>query len=507
MPSLPVVAIVGRPNVGKSSLLNALIGKRISIVQDMPGVTRDRVSTPFKVGDRYIELMDTGGYGFIDSDDLTSHIKHQIEIAMTRANLVLFIVDCQDGLTAADQEIAQLLRTKDVKTVLIANKADGEKADLALGEFARLGFGTPIGVSAIQDRNLDQIEKAIRKNVDLKSAPKEVPEPQMYVAIVGKRNAGKSTLVNAIAQIYENDPNRVIVSEVPGTTRDSVDVRFEKDNKTLVVIDTAGVRKKRHMVTNDIEFYSFHRAERSIRRADVVMMLIDGTEHVSEPDKKLAQYISEQFKPVVIVINKWDTVLGNARKQAEEMKREFSPELLMDEFEEYLNQELRHLDYAPIAFITAKDGRNVQVVLDSAQHLFNQANERITTGRLNRAVRQIMDERMPSSKSGRRPKIYYATQVDVAPPTIVLVVNNPDFLDESYQRFMINRFRELLPYPEVPIKLLIRPRGAGTPEPEGKDFIDMPHRDGSSRRPTRASSTKSRQKRASRPAPPKRGRR
>jgi GTP-binding protein len=507
MPSMPVVAIVGRPNVGKSSLLNALIGKRISIVQDMPGVTRDRVSTPFKVGDRYVELMDTGGYGFIDSDQLTDHIKHQIEIAMTRADLVLFIVDCQDGLTSADQEIAQLLRTKNVKTVLIANKADGEKADLSLADFARLGLGTPIGVSAIQDRNLDQIEKAIRKNVDLKSAPKEVPEPQMYVAIVGKRNAGKSTLVNAIAQIYENDPQRVIVSEVPGTTRDSVDVRFEKDNKTLVVIDTAGVRKKRHMVTNDIEFYSFHRAERSIRRADVVMMLIDGTEHISEPDKKLAQYIAEQMKPVVIVINKWDQVLENARKQAEERKTDFSAEKLMDEFEEYLNQEIRHLDYAPIAFITAKDGRNVQVVLDSAQHLFKQANERITTGRLNRAVRQIMDERMPSSKSGRRPKIYYATQVDVAPPTIVLVVNNPEFLDESYQRFMINRFRELLPYPEVPIKLLIRPRGAGTgaPEPSTDEFIDAPHQGRPARRPTtRASATKSRDKRASRPAPPKR---
>lgn len=508
---MPVVAIVGRPNVGKSSLLNALSGKRISIVQDMPGVTRDRVSTPLKVGDHYVELMDTGGYGFIDSDELTDHIKHQIEIAMTRADLVMFIVDCQEGLTSVDLEIAQLLRKKNVKTVLIANKADGEKADLALADFARLGFGTPIGVSAIQDRNLDQIERAIRKNVDLKSAPKEVPEPQMYVAIVGKRNAGKSTLVNAIAQIYENDPQRVIVSEVPGTTRDSVDVRFEKDNKTLIVIDTAGVRKKRHMVNNDIEFYSFHRAERSIRRADVVMMLIDGTDHISEPDKKLAHYIAEQNKPVVIIVNKWDQVLANAQKQAEDHGAAFSPDMLTDEFEEYLNQEIRHLDYAPIAFITAKDGRNVQVVLDSAQHLFKQANNRITTGRLNRAVRQIMDERMPSSKSGRRPKIYYATQVDVAPPTIVLVVNNPEFLDESYQRFMINRFRELLPYPEVPIKLLIRPRGAGAGGPEPDDFIDTPH-GGNVRKPpgpvkrstSRATATKSRDKRTARPAPPKR---
>src|SRR5438094_943202 len=317
MAKMPVIAIVGRPNVGKSSLLNALAGKRISIVQDMPGVTRDRISTPLWAGDGYVELVDTGGYGF-DDPDLREHIKHQIELAMSRADLVLFIVDCQDGLTSADEQIAHLLRRKDVKTVLIANKADSEKADVALGEFARLGFGTPVGVSALTDRGLDQIFDAIRRSVDLTDAPKEIPEPQMLTAIVGKRNAGKSTLVNSIAQLYEGDTDRVILSEIPGTTRDSVDVRFEKDAKTLVVIDTAGVRKKRHMVTNDIEFYSFHRAQRSIRRADVVLMLIEGTEHVSEPDKKLAQYIADEFKPVVLVINKWDLGLENAQKTAEE---------------------------------------------------------------------------------------------------------------------------------------------------------------------------------------------
>jgi GTP-binding protein len=262
----------------------------------------------------------------------------------------------------------------------------------------------------------------------------------------------------------------VIVSEIPGTTRDSVDVRFEKDGKTLVVIDTAGVRKKRHMVTNDVEFYSFHRAERSIRRADVVFMLIDGVQHLSEPDKKLSHYISEQYKPVVLVVNKWDVVLENAKGQAEEKEMGFSSDLLMKEFEAYLNQELPHLDYAPVAFITARDRRNVQAVLDTAQHLFNQANERVTTGRLNAAIKQILEERFPSSKSGRRPKIYYATQVGTAPPTIVLFVNNPEYFDDAYQRFMINRFRELLPYAEVPIKLQIRgkgereqPRGKGKP--------------------------------------------
>ncbi len=463
---MPVIAIVGRPNVGKSSLLNALVGKRISIVQDMPGVTRDRVVTPYQIDGKWVEIVDTGGYGFVDEQGLTEHIKHQIEIAMSRADLVLFLVDCQSGLTSADEEIASMLRRKNIKTVLVANKADGPKADLAVTDFARLGFGTPIGVSAMNDRNLDQLLKEVRKSIDLSEAPTEIPEPQMLLAIVGKRNAGKSTLVNAIAEAYEDDPQRVIVSEVPGTTRDSVDVRFEKDGKTLIVIDTAGVRKKRHMVTNDIEFYSFHRAQRSIRRADVVMMLIDGSEHVSEPDKKLAQYIAEQYKPVILVINKWDLVLANARKQAEERGTTFSDDLLMQEFAEYLGQELRHLDYAPLMFITAKDGKNVQKALDLAQNLFKQANTRVGTGELNRAVKQIFAEQTPSTPRGERIRVYYATQAEVSPPTIVLFVNNPTLVNESYQRFMINRFRELLPYAEVPIKLQFRGRVRGEHEEE-----------------------------------------
>jgi GTP-binding protein len=460
MHRLPVIAIVGRPNVGKSSLLNALVGRRISIVEDMPGVTRDRVSTHLAVGDRFVELVDTGGYGFVDPDQLTEHIRHQIETAMTRADLVLFIVDCQDGLTAADQEIASLLRRKGIRTTLVANKADGEKADVALADFARLGLGTPIGVSALRERNLDLVFDAIRRTVDLSKAPKEIPPPEMLMAIVGKRNAGKSTLVNAIAGIYEGDSDRVIVSEVPGTTRDSIDVRFDKDGKTLIVIDTAGVRKKRHMVTNDIEFYSFHRAQRSIRRADVVLLLLDATEPVSEPDKKLAQYIAEQFKPVVLVINKWDLArveLRNRRKDGDNVRDED----LMEEYREYLNEELRHLDYAPIAFVTAKESKNVQAVLDLSQSLFKQANFRLTTGKLNQAIRQILTERTPSTASGRRARVYYATQIEVAPPTIVVFVNNPVYFSDAYQRFIINRMRDLLPYPEVPIRLVVRERQQG----------------------------------------------
>jgi GTP-binding protein len=464
MSSLPVIAIVGRPNVGKSSLLNALVHKRISIVQDMPGVTRDRITIPLQIDGHWIELMDTGGYGFVDPDALTDHIKQQIEIAMARAALVLFVVDCQDGLTAADNDIALLLRTRSIKTVLIANKADSEKADTALAEFARLGFGTPVGISAINNRNLDQVTQAIAANMNLKAAPTVLPTPQMMVAIVGKRNAGKSTLVNSIAALYEGDPQRVIVSEVPGTTRDSIDVSFEKEGKTLVVIDTAGVRKKKHMVTNDIEFYSFHRAQRSIRRADVVMLLIDGTEPVSEPDKKLSQYIAGEFKPVIIVVNKWDL----ARVKAAEMGGEnVDDEKLMEEFGTYLEAELPQLDYAPVAFVTAKDGRNIQAVVDLAQHLYKQANERVGTGRLNAAVKAIFEEKVPSTPTGRRAKIYYATQSDVSPPTIVLFVNKPEYVDENYQRFMINRFRERLPFEEVPIKLVVRGKTGRDKAPEG----------------------------------------
>ena len=457
---MPVVAIVGRPNVGKSSLLNALTGKRISIVQDEPGVTRDRVSTPWQVAGKWVELVDTGGYGFDDSQGLTDHIRHQIEIAMARADLVLFLVDVTAGLTGGDQQIANLLRKLSAKVLLVANKADNDKLETVTVDFARLGFGTPIGVSALNRRQIDRLAEAVASNLDLSDAPTDIPTPQMYIAIVGKRNAGKSTLVNAIGRLFQDaEDQRVIVSEVPGTTRDSVDVRFEKDGKTLVVIDTAGVRKKRHMVTNDIEFYSFHRAERSIRRADVVFFLIDATDDISEPDKKLAGYIAQQYKPVIFVINKWDLAREIRREQEVGASKVMRDDELMEKYRQYLENDIGHMPWAPIAFITAKDGRNVQAVLDLAQHLFKQANQRVTTGKLNAAIKTALTERAPSTKRGQRPKVYYATQIDVSPPTIVLKVNHPENFPPTYQRYLVNRLRELLPYAEVPIKLLVRGKG------------------------------------------------
>jgi GTP-binding protein len=250
------------------------------------------------------------------------------------------------------------------------------------------------------------------------------------------------------------------------------------------VIDTAGVRKKRHMVTNDIEFYSFHRAQRSIRRADVVLMLIDATEPVSEPDKKLASYIAQEFKPVVLVINKWDLARESLQQQARDQGGKFDDHGIMEEYRKYLDAELKHLDFAPIAFVTAKEGKNVQAVVDLAQHLYNQANIRVTTHKLNTTVKQILEERRPSTPTGRRARIYYVTQSDVAPPTIVFFVNNPEFLNDAYQRFMINRFRELLPYPEVPIKLFVRQRERQTGAVKDMEGASQASGDATTVRPT-----------------------
>ncbi len=452
---MPVVAIVGRPNVGKSSLMNALLRRRQSIVQDMPGVTRDRISVPYQLADHYVELVDTGGYGFDDAQGLTTHIRHQIELAMGRADLVVFVVDAHAGLLEEDRVIARLLREQSLKVVLIANKTDGEKYERSLGDFARLGLGTPLGVSATTGHNLAKIPQLIEANVDLSEAPREIPEPELHLAVVGKRNAGKSTLVNAIAEAFGESGDRVIVSEVPGTTRDSVDVRFEKDGKTLVVIDTAGVRKKRHMVNDDIEFYSFHRAQRSIRRADVVVMLMDALAAVSEPDKKLAQYIMDQAKPVLLVFNKWDLAREQAIEQVPRNSK-FDENELREKYETYVRGELRGLQFAPIKYVTAKDGRKIQSLIDDARKLHKQATTRVSTAKLNEALRVVLDEKPPSAPGNRRPKVYYVTQAETSPPTIVLFVNNEEYFDNNYQRFMANRFRELLPFTDVPVRILLK---------------------------------------------------
>jgi GTP-binding protein len=435
---LPVVAIIGRPNVGKSSLLNALAGQMISIVEPTAGVTRDRVSTFIGRDDRYFELIDTGGYGLVDSEALKEHIERQILVAIGAASLVVFMVDIRDGVTVLDERIAQLLRKHNLPVIGVANKADTARMFPAAGEFTRLGFGEFLCVSVQNNLNkavlLDMIFDHL-KDLTGGGAP---PEPVMKIAIVGKRNAGKSSLVNAIA-----GSERVIVSEIPGTTRDSVDVRIAKDGKTLVVIDTAGVRKKGRM-SDDIEYYGYVRAIKSIHRADVVWFLMDATEPVAAVDKHLARHIVDEFKACILVVNKWDLAKDVADT---------------GDYEDYLTKTLPVLKYAPIAFTTATAGKNVQSVLDLSAELFKQANADISTPRLNKALEEIRSERTGARRGATIwPKIYYGTQIAANPVTILMFVNNPKLFDTNYLRYVTTRLQALLPVSEVPLRLLIRPR-------------------------------------------------
>ncbi|HNQ22069.1 MAG TPA: ribosome biogenesis GTPase Der [Phycisphaerae bacterium] len=435
--ALPVVAIVGRPNVGKSSLFNLLTRRRISIVDPTAGVTRDRVTAICQVGESYYELVDTGGYGIVDRDDLSEHIERQIEYAVARAQLVLFVVDAREGLTPLDRATAELLRRLPGRVRVLANKVEDPRHLAGVGEFVALGFGEAMPVSALHGDGRSALLEYLES--ELAGLAGEMPaEPEMKIAIVGKRNAGKSTLVNALA-----GEERVIVSEVPGTTRDAIDVRFEVDGRTLVAIDTAGVRKKRRLA-DDVEFYAFTRAEKSIRRADVVLLLIDATVPVGQVDKKLAQMVLAEHKPAVLVVNKWDLAKGKASTP---------------EYGKYLQEVLPYLDFAPVTFTTARDGRNIHPTIEVAGALFKQARQRVGTGQLNQLLQEAIAENQPRPRRGRKtPRVYYATQVAVAPPTIVVFVNVPTLVTPNYERFLQNRLRDRLPFEEVPIRLLFRAR-------------------------------------------------
>jgi GTP-binding protein len=434
--SLPIVAIVGRPNVGKSSLLNCLTGKRISIVDPTPGVTRDRISAPCPVGEGYVELVDTGGMGIHDVDDLTDHVEAQIAYAIADANLILFVVDAREGVTPLDRLVAEKLRRRDVPVLLLANKFDAVNLISEVHEMAQLGFGEPRRVSAEQGLGITELveEIAARLGDVLAGEPQE---PVMKLAVVGKRNAGKSSFINALA-----GQQRVIVSEKPGTTRDSVDVTVELDGQKFTVIDTAGVRK-RSKLQDDIEYYSMHRAMRSIRRADVVALMIDASVPVSQVDKDLAGEIAKEFKPVVLVVNKWD----------------LAGDLAGEEYGDYFDKVFPEFNYAPISLTSAITGENVRETIRLAEQLFTQSRTRVPTHQLNEAVAEIMELRGPSHKTGTKPpKLLYASQIATAPPTIICFVNDERSFDVSYQRFLLNQLRERLPLAEVPIRLFFRSR-------------------------------------------------
>jgi len=443
--SLPIVAIVGRPNVGKSSLLNCLVGRKISIVDPTPGVTRDRITSPCSLGpgengeESFVELVDTGGIGIVDSDQLSDHVEEQITFALDQAGLILFIVDAREGVGALDRAVAQRLRRHSKPVLLVANKLDEPDMQAELSDLHSLGFGEPIRFSANagfgRTELLERVGQALR---DSGNEPGSAPaEAMMKLAIVGKRNAGKSTFINALA-----GQERVIVSEVPGTTRDSVDVRVELDGRPLLAIDTAGVRKRRSF-EGHLEFYSHHRAMRSIRRADVVAFLIDATLPVSQVDKELAGEIFKEMKPVVLVVNKWDLAKGQ----------------LGQEYQDYFARMFPELAFAPISLTSALEGKNVAQTIRLAEQLYEQSRMRLPTADINRAVQEIQQLRGPSHKTGTKPpKILYASQVGTEPPTIVCFVNDVRSFDTGYQRFLVNQLRLRLPFHEVPIRLFFNQR-------------------------------------------------
>jgi GTP-binding protein len=446
--NLPVVAIVGRPNVGKSSLFNWLAGRRIAIVEPTAGVTRDRVSTIVRTDSRSFELTDTGGMGIQDSDNLTAEVERQIEFALEQAHLILFVVDGRAGVAPLDELVAERLRLLNKPVLCVANKCDYADIEPQATDFYRLGYDQVLPVSAQNNRGkkelIDWIERHLPDEADLE--PQEVA---LKLAIVGRRNTGKSTFINSLAQA-----ERMIVSEVPGTTRDSVDVRFERDGKVYLAIDTAGVRKKKSLA-NDIEWYSMTRAERSIRRADVVLHFHDPRFRVSKVDKQLAGYILENYKPAIFVVNKWDLVKSD---------------LATGDFAHYLTRVFPGLNFVPFAFITAKSGKNVQAVLNLAQNLYKQASARVSTSDLNRVLREAILRNEPPLRQNRRAKIYFATQAAANPPTIVLFTNGPELIDHAYERYLLNEFRDALPFKEVPIKLVLRHRSSERRE-------DVPDRD------------------------------
>ncbi|MCA9270221.1 MAG: ribosome biogenesis GTPase Der [Planctomycetales bacterium] len=432
--------MVGRPNVGKSTLFNRLVGKRLALVDNQPGVTRDRLSHLISHGDRFFEVVDTGGMGIEDVDNLTNHIEQQIDAALASADVILFVVDTRDGILPLDEEVARRLRYVDKPILCVANKTDDESFDAQADNFFRLGRGKLVKVSTLQNRGRDELMEQIHQRLPEEDEGESAQTPEMRVAIVGRRNVGKSTFVNTLAHA-----ERMIVSEVPGTTRDSVDVRFELDGKSFIAIDTPGLTRSGSVKT-DIDFYSTHRAKRTIRYADIVLMFFAANERIGKVDKQLVSYIGEHYKPCVFVVNKWD-IMHN--------------QMPTEKWVRYLRDNFSTMWHVPIAFVTGQTGKNVKALINHTQMLYKQSLERVSTGELNRLIERAVEKNPPPLFRGRRPKLYYATQVASQPPTIVMFVNDPKAFTHTYKRYLLGVLRDQLRFGEVPIKLYLQARGQG----------------------------------------------
>ncbi len=448
----PVVAIVGKPNVGKSALFNRLARKRIAIVDETPGVTRDRVMAEAEMLGRSVILFDTGGIDPTLEDELMAKVFDQVKIALEEADVLVFLVDGREEPTRTDWEIARMLRKAGKPIVFAANKVDAPTTKVA--DFWELRLGEPLPISALHGRNIDGLQAAIVNELPPPKPDEFLPaewEGAVKIAIVGRPNVGKSSLLNAFL-----GEERAIVSPFPGTTRDALDTPFEWRGHKMVLIDTAGIKRKRQ-IKAPLEYYSVVRAFGAIDRTDVSVLVIDGVEGVTRQDARIGGYAHEQGKPTVLVVSKWDLVKGKleqeSTKKAQIRRRE---KLLQTDFAQFLREELWFLSYAPVVYTSALKGWNLESVLEQALHCYEQSRKRIATGTLNRALRQIVGKHPPPSDGQRQFKIYYATQAKVAPPTFFLFVNEPDRAPENYLRFLEGRMRSLFGLEGTPVRLVLR---------------------------------------------------
>ena len=435
--SKPIIAIVGRPNVGKSMLFNKIIGRRLSIVEDTPGVTRDRIYGESDWRGRKFTLIDTGGIEPRTDNQILAFMRSQAQIAIDNATVIVFLCDIKTGMTASDQEVASMLQRCGKPVVLAVNKVDqGQSPDIY--EFYNLGLGDPIAVSAVHGHGTGDLLDACVQYFPPEDEEEE-EDDAIKVAVIGKPNAGKSSLVNQIL-----GEERVIVSNVAGTTRDAIDSRFTNDKGSFVFIDTAGMRKK-SKIEEDIEKYSVLRATMAIDRADVCLIMIDATEGVTEQDTKVAGMAHEAGKASIIVVNKWDLVDKDDKTMAR--------------MTEDIRRDLAYMTYAPILFISAKTGQRVDKLFDMIDYVSNQATFRVTTGMLNTVLADAQTRVQPPTDKGRRLKIYYMTQVGVKPPHFVVFCNDRRLFHFSYQRYLENCIRSTFGLEGTPIILSIREKG------------------------------------------------
>ena len=506
-----LIAIVGRPNTGKSALFNRIVGRRIAIVHDQPGVTRDRVSAEAEWRGRPFTLVDTGGIGLLRrekaADVISQAALDQAQIAIDAAHVILLVVNVQEGIVPLDLEVASRLRACGKPVLVAVNKVDHPKAEAGVAQFAELGFDNLFPVTAIHGEGVPALVEAAVKLLPVpssefkvpgsESADAENPEPgtrnpePLRLAIVGRPNVGKSSIINALT-----NSERVIVSPIPGTTRDSVDVPFEIETdgvrQSCVLIDTAGVRKYRR-IDDSVEFFSVERTKDSIARCDIVVLVLDADAGITEQDKKIGDLITEHHKACVIVVNKWDLVaeaVRTARKeeigrrQRKENRHAPNEMTTLAEFGEWVQQHLFFLDYAPVIFTSAKSGFQLDRLLEAVRYVAAQLQQKLPTSIVNRALHDAVERRQPVSSQGHRLKFFYATQVRKSPPTFVLFVNRSDLFSEPYKKYLAKAMRTAFGYEGCPILLLPRARPK-TIEPVRKYRRAREHGRGRNYRPAR----------------------